>query len=79
MKISELLETTDGATSTSSIGTVVSPWRTGTGNANTAYTGTPGKPGKKRPKEVLPADQTPDDNALNNKEVGLMGQPLIKR
>lgn len=85
MKIKELLETASmGATSSASVGTVVSPHLAiGKKRGHTSYIGSPGKSGTKAPKP--PKVRQPKTksgtavNALDMKGTSIFGGPAIKR
>jgi hypothetical protein len=77
MRIHELLETaTTGATSAGDVETgPVAAFK-----ADKSYTGSPGKPGTKAPKQGKVKMQKPTDNALNSKTGLMTGQGnIIKR
>lgn len=83
MKLRELFETTDGATSTANIGTVISPHLSpGPARGKKSYTGSPGKSGTKAPpqpkvKQPKTAAGTAK-NALDMKS-NIFGTGAIKR
>jgi hypothetical protein len=81
MKIREIFETaTAGATSASSIATVVNPHISpGTARGKQSYIGKPGQSGTKAPPQPKPKKQKPTDNALDMK-TSLFGEGnAIKR
>lgn len=80
MKIKEILESaTAGATSSSNIGTVISPHLSpGKARGKKSYTGSPGKSGTKAPPQPKPMDNT-GKNALDMKTNIFGSGAAIKR
>ena len=76
MKIRDIIETaTAGSTSSGNIATgVVAGFK-----SNKSYTGTPGRPGTKSPKQTNPRMQKPGTNALDMTTNLMTGQGAIKR